>query len=64
MPVEGISMTTVFSLIAAGLALALSTYIGGYYLRLLLDTGSLLSSVAMIWQRFMIWLTQCPAQQH
>jgi Concanavalin A-like lectin/glucanases superfamily len=46
MPVEGISMTTVFSLTVVGLALALSTYIGGYYLRPLFDIDALITSVA------------------
>ncbi|MDD4354031.1 MAG: LamG domain-containing protein [Candidatus Nanoarchaeia archaeon] len=46
MPIEGISMTTVFSLVAVGIALALSTYIGGYYLRPIFDVDSLMASVA------------------
>ncbi|MFA5333723.1 MAG: LamG domain-containing protein [Candidatus Nanoarchaeia archaeon] len=46
MPVEGISMTTVFSLLAVGIALALSTYIGSYYLRPIFDIDALLTSVA------------------
>jgi hypothetical protein len=45
MPIEGISMTTVFSLVAVGIALALSTYIGAYYLRPIFDIDALLSSV-------------------
>jgi len=46
MPIEGISMTTVFSLVAVGLAISLSSYIGGYYLRPIFDVDTLMASVA------------------
>ncbi|MDD2679124.1 MAG: LamG domain-containing protein, partial [Candidatus Nanoarchaeia archaeon] len=46
MPIEGISMTTVFSLVAVGIALALSTYLGGYYLRPIFEIDTLMASVA------------------
>ena len=46
MPIEGITMTTVFSLVAVGIALALSSYLGGYYLRPIFEVDTLMASVA------------------
>ncbi|VVB75128.1 Uncharacterised protein [Candidatus Tiddalikarchaeum anstoanum] len=46
MPVEGISLTTVFSLVTVGLALALSVFLGGYYLQPALDISKVIGGVA------------------
>ncbi|MBN1923316.1 MAG: hypothetical protein JW791_00975 [Nanoarchaeota archaeon] len=46
MPVEGISMTTVFSLLTVGLALSISAFIGGYFLQPTFDIAAVMAGVA------------------
>lgn len=46
MPVEGISMTTVFSLVTVGMALSMSAFIGGYFLQPAFDIETVMGSVA------------------
>lgn len=46
MPVEGISMTTVFSLVTVGMALSISVFIGANYLQPSLDIAKVLAGVA------------------
>jgi len=46
MPIEGISMSTVFSLVTVSLALSLSAFLGASYLRPSFDIASIMSSVA------------------
>lgn len=46
MPIEGISMTTVFSLLTVGMVLSMSVFLGGYFLQPSFDVQAIVGGVA------------------